>query len=326
MNMKDLDFKYLKLGTFVLSGLVILVGFLYLIGKNKNFFGSNYILKSRFSNVQGLKTGNNVRFGGIEIGTVTGMEFINDTSIEIEMNVEEKMKSIIRKNALVTIGTDGLVGNKLVNITPTGSTAAFAKENEILNSRKPLDSEDLLLTLENTGKDLNEMVTNLKITSLEIRKSKMLKDILNDETLAKNLRKSSEYVSSFSSTLDQSAKKINKMISEMENGKGLLGKIYKDSNWTNATDAFMLNLETSSNDLTKTAQELNAFVVELREETMNGNGLLHDMFKNREWSSRVDSILIHTKQGSNNINQLALALQKHFLFRKYFKKTVQEKK
>jgi phospholipid/cholesterol/gamma-HCH transport system substrate-binding protein len=52
--MKEDKLKYFKLGLFVFLGLFFLVGFLYLIGKNKNIFGSNYILKTRFSNVQGL--------------------------------------------------------------------------------------------------------------------------------------------------------------------------------------------------------------------------------------------------------------------------------
>lgn len=324
--MKEEKLKYLKLGLFVFLGLFFLVGFLYLIGKNKNIFGSNYILNSRFSNVQGLKTGNNVRFAGIEIGTVSNMKFIDDTTIEVEMNVEEKMKGIIRKNSIVTIGTDGLVGNKIINISPSRSYAEFAQENEMLKSRKPLDSEELLLTLENTGKDLNAMVTNLKITSLEIRNSKMLKEILQDESLAKNLKKSAAYVNSFSKEINESAVKLNKMISNMENGKGVLGKLYMDTSWINATDMFIMNLKKGSDELTNTSLYLKDMAYQMREETLNGEGVLHQILKNEEWSYQIDSILLNTKQGSDNINQLAIALQKHFLFRRYFRKMAKPEK
>jgi phospholipid/cholesterol/gamma-HCH transport system substrate-binding protein len=324
--MKEDKIKYFKLGLFVFLGLFFLVGFLYLIGKNKNIFGSNYILKTRFSNVQGLKTGNNVRFAGIEIGTVSNMKFINDTMIEVEMHVEEKMRGIIRKNSIVTIGTDGLVGNKIVNISASDFDGEFAKENEMLKSRKPLDSEELLLTLENTGKDLNAMVTNLKITSLEIRNSKMLKEILQDESLAKNLKKSAAYVSSFSKEINESAVKLNKMISNMENGKGVLGKLYMDTSWVNATDMFIMNLRKGSDELTSTSLYLKDMVSQMREETLNGDGVLHQILKNEEWTYQIDSILVNTKQGSDNINQLAIALQKHFLFRRYFRKMTKSEK
>ncbi|MGB3078713.1 MAG: MCE family protein, partial [Saprospiraceae bacterium] len=106
----------IKLGAFVLSGLGFLVLLLFMIGKNRSLFGSTYTLKARFENVQGLVPGNNIRFSGIEAGTVKNIIILNDTTIEVTMNVEKKMLNIIRKNALASIGTEGLVGNKVVNI------------------------------------------------------------------------------------------------------------------------------------------------------------------------------------------------------------------
>src|SRR5574339_214522 len=103
----------IKLGVFVMAGLLFLILLLYMIGKNKNLFGSNFILKARFENVQGLQTGNNVRYAGIESGTVKKITILNDTVVEVVMVIDDKMKSIIRKNAIVSIGTDGFVGNKV---------------------------------------------------------------------------------------------------------------------------------------------------------------------------------------------------------------------
>ena len=65
-----------KLGVFVLASLSFLILLFYMIGKNRNFFGSNIKLKSRFENVQGLKSGNNVRYAGIDIGTVEKIEVV----------------------------------------------------------------------------------------------------------------------------------------------------------------------------------------------------------------------------------------------------------
>src|SRR5665647_546677 len=107
-----------KLGSFVLAGLICLVLLLYMIGKNRNLFGNNYVLKTRFENVQGLIAGNNVRFSGIQAGTVKSIKILNDTVIEVTMIIEKKMQSIIRKNAITSIGTEGVVGNKVVNIVP----------------------------------------------------------------------------------------------------------------------------------------------------------------------------------------------------------------
>lgn len=74
--MEKRTFHNVKLGAFVLSGLLFLVLLLYMIGKNEYLFGSTFELKATFSNVQGLAAGNNVRFAGIESGTVSKIDII----------------------------------------------------------------------------------------------------------------------------------------------------------------------------------------------------------------------------------------------------------
>ena len=86
--MANKPFNNIKLGVFILLGLLFLILLLYMIGRNRNMFGSNFKLKARFENVQGLKAGNNVRFGGIEVGTVKKVNILNDTTMEVIMIVD----------------------------------------------------------------------------------------------------------------------------------------------------------------------------------------------------------------------------------------------
>ena len=69
---KDSGFTW-KLGMFVVIGLVLFTGTIYFVGKQKNLFGSTFKLKAQFKTVSGLKEGNNVRFSGINVGTVDGI-------------------------------------------------------------------------------------------------------------------------------------------------------------------------------------------------------------------------------------------------------------
>src|SRR5688572_26988815 len=115
--MKKRAVNNIKLGLFVLAGLAFLILLLYMIGRNKNLFGSTFSIKTRFANVQGLVSGNNVRYAGIEIGTVKKIYIINDTLVEVLMVVDDDMRSIIRVNAMASIGSDGLMGNKVINIS-----------------------------------------------------------------------------------------------------------------------------------------------------------------------------------------------------------------
>src|ERR1700741_4515292 len=110
-------FKW-KLGLFIVAGLVLLVLGLFFIGKQKNLFVSVFQIKAIFTNVSGLKVGNIVRFGGIAIGTVDGLQLLNDTSVQVNMNIKSEVRKFIKRDASVSIGTDGLVGDHLVLISP----------------------------------------------------------------------------------------------------------------------------------------------------------------------------------------------------------------
>lgn len=74
-----------KLGMFVIIGIFLLMITIYYIGKNRNLFGETFQLKSHFKNVSGLKIGNNVRFSGINIGTVTQIEFVSDSAVVVDL-------------------------------------------------------------------------------------------------------------------------------------------------------------------------------------------------------------------------------------------------
>ena len=82
----------IRLGIFVISGLVLLIVGLYFIGSNKNLFGSTLKLETSFREISGLQTGNNVRYSGINVGTINKIEIINDTTIRVEMVIDEKRR------------------------------------------------------------------------------------------------------------------------------------------------------------------------------------------------------------------------------------------
>ena len=114
--MKRTSGQKLRLGLFVTIGTVLFVSAVYLIGQRETMFKKTFIISSYFQNVNGLQRGNNVRFSGIDIGTVKAISMINDSTIQVDMNIQEDITAHIKKNAIATIGSDGLVGNMIVNI------------------------------------------------------------------------------------------------------------------------------------------------------------------------------------------------------------------
>ena len=100
--MKTQTTDSVKLGIFVLTGIVVLILTLYMIGKNRGMFTDSFELKTHFRAVNGLISGNNVRYAGIEIGAVESVVFLNDTTMEVNMNIQTKMRGIIRRNVVAS--------------------------------------------------------------------------------------------------------------------------------------------------------------------------------------------------------------------------------
>ncbi len=149
--MKKKSINAIKLGVFVLTGLTLLIFSLYLVGKNKSLFGTRFELKAHFKDVNGLLVGNNVRFSGIDVGSVLDIMILNDTVIEVTMNLNKDIKGFIRNNSVASIGTDGLIGNRVVNIEPMGGDKPFVKGGERLPSREEINTDQMLQTLNRTN-------------------------------------------------------------------------------------------------------------------------------------------------------------------------------
>ena len=164
----------IKLGFFVIAALLVLVFSLYMIGKNTSIFGSNFELKARFRSVNGLMKGNNVRFSGIQSGNVKDIVIINDTLIEVTLLVDARTKDFIHKNSFVSIGSEGLMGNKIVNIEPNPVPAPVVEEGDLLLPARDVSIDDMLQTLDKTNLNVAIISEELKQTMKRINSSKVL--------------------------------------------------------------------------------------------------------------------------------------------------------
>ena len=318
--MKTKTFNNIKLGAFVLVGLIFLLLILYMIGKNRTMFGGNYKLRARFENVQGLKSGNNVRYAGIDIGTVEKVSIINDTLMEVKMIIDNKAKFILRKNAIVSIGTDGLVGNKVVNIAASKSDSPLAEENDILPTKKPIDTDEMLRTLNKTNNDIAVIASNLKLTSNKLNNSEALWDLLNDKSLPDNLKKSATNIRLVTNNLYNMSKDVNSMVSKIKKGEGSIGKIINDSSFAKSLEDAVINIKDAGNEVSTLSKDINKAVKEIENNINDGNGTVHALLKDTGIVIKINHSLDNIEDGTKGFNQNMDALKHSFLFRGYFRK------
>lgn len=316
----------IKLGIFVLGGLIFLVFLLYMIGKNRNLFGNTYILKARFENVQGLVAGNNVRFSGVQAGTVKKVNILNDTVIEVTMMIETTMKSIIRKNAIVSIGTDGLVGNKVINIIPAKVSFPLAEEGDILPVKKMVNTDEMLQILSTTNNDVAVIAEGLKLTVKRINNSNALWNLLSDNSLPVGLNNAVKDIHNVIAETGNMMNDLHEIVLNIKKGKGSIGMLMKDTSLAKNLDEVVMQIKTVSNQAESLGIELNKMIKGIEEDINNGTGTIHALLKDSMLVKKLNESLGNIQQGTDYFKQNMEALKHNFLLKGYFRKLEKQNK
>jgi phospholipid/cholesterol/gamma-HCH transport system substrate-binding protein len=228
---KETGFTW-KLGMFVIIGLVLFVGTIYFVGKQKNLFGSTFHLKAQFKTVSGLKEGNNVRFSGINIGTVHGIELMTDTSVMVDLVIKKGVQQFIKTDATASIGSDGLMGDKVLTISPGTITGKEVKNNDIINSKSPIEMADVMSSLKTSVDNAGIITAQLAQISYKMNNGNgALSRLISDEGYSKsientltNLQTSTNEFAQFTTNLNDGklAVKLDSTMSNLQAGtKGL---------------------------------------------------------------------------------------------------------
>jgi len=318
--MKTSAANNIKLGIFVFAGLLFLMVMLYFLGKDQNLFGPTFTVKARFNNVQGLVAGNNVRYAGIEAGTVKKLTILCDTAIEVTMVIDEKIKPFLRNNAIVSIGTDGLMGNKVVNITAASPGAPPVEEGDILPTKKSVDMDQVLQTLNNTNNDVAVIAENLKATVIRLNNSDALWKLLNDNSIPKNIRASAANVQLATSRAAGMANDLQSVIAGIKSGNGSLGALIKDSNFIKNLNATLEKIASVGDRADELAATIDAGIREVRQNIQHGNGPVNAMLNDSSIVNKISSSLDNIQKGTDAFAQNMEALKHNFLFRGYFRK------
>lgn len=318
--MKKQHSESVKLGVFVLTGLLIIIVSLYIIGTNKGFFSDNFVLKTRFRAVNGLLTGNNVRFAGIDVGAVKAIVFINDTTVEVTMNVDKKMHTIIRTNALTKLGTDGLIGNRVVNIMPERGAAPFVKAGDLLASREETSTDAMLTTLSKTNENIAEITEELRTTIHNISSSTQLSQLLNDPGLTQNLKASLIHLHETTQKASAFMTDANQTLALASTGKGTLATILTDTSLAVQVRQAVQKIKTVEESADLLARNMDKVVQSMDKDLNSGNGTVHTLLQDSLMAAQLRNTVLNVEQGTAAFNQNMEALKHNFLFRRYFKK------
>ena len=138
--------------------------------------------------MSGLKVGNNVRFGGIAIGTVEGIQLMTDTSVLVDMSIKSEVRKFIKQDASASIGSDGLVGDRVVLISPGTMNREPVKDNEVLVSQAPVETEQILAGLKTSADNAAMITQQLAEVAYKVNHGHgIISRLLGDSSMGNNL-------------------------------------------------------------------------------------------------------------------------------------------
>jgi phospholipid/cholesterol/gamma-HCH transport system substrate-binding protein len=178
----------IRLGLFILGGLLIFVAAIFIIGKQKNLFNPVFKLTTTFYNVGGLQVGNNIRFSGINVGTVDNIDIINDSTVRIEMIIRKEIQKFIKTDCEAGIGSSGLIGDKLLTISQGKNNFPSVTDGQSIASNEPVETDAILSSLKVTAGNAEIISYQMASMLMKINNGKgTLGRLIQDTAIAENL-------------------------------------------------------------------------------------------------------------------------------------------
>lgn len=178
----------IKLGLFIAGGIILFVVTIFIIGKQKNLFNPVFRLTTAFYNVSGLEVGSNIRFSGINVGTVDNIIIINDTTVRVEMLIRKDVQQFIKADCQASIGSAGIIGDRQIVITQGTSNAPLAKDGQQILSIEPIETDAIMKSLKVTADNAEIISNQLAEIMINVNSGNgTLGRLIQDSTIAENI-------------------------------------------------------------------------------------------------------------------------------------------
>ncbi len=308
--------QQIKVGIFVLAGLTLFLVSIFFIGSENNIFSKTFTVAVVFKNVEGLKSGDNVWLSGVKIGTVSDVKIISQGKVVVNLSLKDKQNQFIKKDAIASIGSDGLVGNKIVVIRP-GISGDIIAPDDTINTSSPADTQELINIAKDVGENTRSITSDLKTIAQRVNDGKgIVGELLNDGTIAKELRDAIVNLRTTGSNTAKASAELHTLLYQMRNGDGLLPTLISDTTYLKTFQNALANVEKVSVNASVVSENLQNMAVKMNNKD-NAVGLL---LADTLLANQVKNTVQNAAHASQKLDENMEALQHNFLFRGYFRK------
>lgn len=301
--------RALRLGIFITAALILFVVAVYLIGSQGSLFSSNTDIKASFKDIRGLVVGNNVRFAGINVGTVTDIRIVSDTSVVVTMSVRDRYTKYIYRNSTVQIGQEGLMGGKIVLISSGDANTGRVQNGDFLKVTEGLDIQGMIAQAQTMLEEATGTIANLRSVTAKIDSGNGdIARLLNDDSLTSQLHIATNSV-------NKSIYQVNQLISKVNNGQGDLGKLVNEDKLTNEINGILSRLNSTVSTADSVVYELYKTTYALN----HGEGTLARLIHDKQMALNIDTAVAKADEGIVEITRAAETVANSWIFKLFSK-------
>lgn len=349
--MHDTRKHNIRLGFFVAIGVILFILGIYYIGSQINIFSKNFQISGIFTDISGLKVGNNARFSGINIGTVSKVQIINDSLVRVDLSIQENVRQFIKKDSKMEIGSEGLMGNKIVNIYTGSINVDIVEEGDTLETIEVVQIDVIMRQLNTSTKNTAIITKNIAEISDKINRGegafgKLFADTSfsnnlsrigkNTDRLTNNFADITDKISREEGTigmllsdtvlsnqiffagenLQKSTQNLVEITNQVNRGQGLFGEIFTDTTFTIGLSKAGKNLDYT----TEKAKILSDNLVRITNEIREGQGLITRLIYDTAFADSVEIAVHNVNKGAKEVEKAANIVKKNWLIRLFSKK------
>ncbi|HTI58271.1 MlaD family protein [Mucilaginibacter sp.] len=314
--------KAVIVGIFLALGLVIFVVGILTLGSAQKTFSKSIHISATFDDVAGLKKGNNVWFSGVKVGTISDVHFTGPAQVDVRMSVDQESQQYIHRNAAVHIGSDGLIGNKIIVIDGGSPQAPIVQDGDVLQTAKLPSTDDIMNTLQKNNENLLAITKDFRQLSHQILAGKgTVGALLADSTMGQQLKASMRNLQVTTQTAAAMAAQLNAFSKKMNTKGGLADELLTDTVTFNKLRATATQLQQVANNANTFVENMNTASKKLTT-TDNALGVLLNDPKGAE---QVRTSLNYIQQSTIKLNDDLEAAQHNFFLKGFFKKKAKAK-
>ena len=314
-------------GIFIFLGLAIFIWTVLTLGSQKKTFAHSITIKSFFENVNGLQKGNNVWFSGVKVGTIKNVNLIGNARVEVDINIDDQSVPYIRKNAKARLSTDGLIGNKIIEIYGGTAKAAQIENGDVIDNDKLLSTDEMMNTLSKNNDNLLAITDNFKTLSTKMVEGKgSIGKLLTDETFADELSTTVVSLKRASSNLEKLSGNVTDYTAKLNEKGGFANDLVTDTSVFNSLRQTVSNLQNVADQSKQVMSNLQGVTNTLNAGINNKNAPAGMLLSDEKAAAGLKITLQNLQSASKKLDEDLEAAQHNILLRGFFKKKAKKDK